>query len=206
MKSDQYESQKAYSNVIRHYSQPRQEFRMVENLSNEDLNPRLPKDQIGSGPVEELLDIQVDEVDQEKKLKIGSNLSKKVQSELKNFLKNNLDVFTWSHDDMVGIDPEVMCHRLNLDSEYPPKRQKRRPLNPERYEALKEEVDKLIKNGFIRETQYPDWISNPVLVKKPNGKWRTCVDFSDLNKAVQRTASRCRESISWLTPQQDMSS
>ncbi|XP_024026071.1 uncharacterized protein K02A2.6-like [Morus notabilis] len=59
-------------------------------------------------------------------------------------------------------------------------------MNPERYEALKEEVDKLINNGFIRESHYPRWVSNPVLVIKPNGNWRTCVDFSDLNKACPK--------------------
>ncbi|EXB53021.1 Transposon Ty3-I Gag-Pol polyprotein [Morus notabilis] len=59
-------------------------------------------------------------------------------------------------------------------------------MNPERYEALKEEVDKLISNGFIREAHYPSWVSNPVLVTKPNGMWRTCVDFSDLNKVCPK--------------------
>lgn len=48
---------------------------------------------------------------------------------------------------------------------------------------MKEECDKLLANGFIRESFYPKWISNPVLVMKPNGKWRTCIDFSNLNDA-----------------------
>ena len=34
---------------------------------------------------------------------------------------------------------------------------------------------------FIRETIYPDWLTNPVLVKKKNEKWRVCIDFTDLN-------------------------
>ncbi|XP_024026591.1 uncharacterized protein LOC112093080 [Morus notabilis] len=85
-----------------------------------------------------------------------------------------------------GIDSGVICHSLNVDPSYPPKRQKRRPMNPERYEALREKVDKLINNGFIRESHYPRWVSNPVLVTKPNGDWRTCIDFSDLNKACPK--------------------
>ena len=72
---------------------------------------------------------------------------------------------------MVGIDPELTCHRLNIDPKEKPIRQKRRALNNERYTALKEEVDKLISNGSIRETKYPSWVANHVLVKKPNGKW-----------------------------------
>ena len=79
-----------------------------------------------------------------------------------------------------------MCHWLNVDPKHPPRRQKRRPLNPERAAALKQEVDKLIKNGFIREALYPEWVSNPVLVPKPGGKWRTCIDFSLLNAACPK--------------------
>jgi len=37
--------------------------------------------------------------------------------------------------------------------------------------------------GFIREVHYPEWLANIILVKKANGKWRMCVDFTDLNKA-----------------------
>ena len=40
--------------------------------------------------------------------------------------------------------------------------------------------------GFIREVYYPDWLTNVVLIKKANGKWRMCVDFTDLNKACPK--------------------
>nr|GEZ87892.1 reverse transcriptase domain-containing protein [Tanacetum cinerariifolium] len=35
----------------------------------------------------------------------------------------------------------------------------------------------------MREVYYHDWLSNPVMVKKSDGSWRMCVDFTDLNKA-----------------------
>ena len=44
-------------------------------------------------------------------------------------------------------------------------------------------MHKLLAPGFIREVHYPDWLSNMVMVKKANGKWRMCVDFTNLNKA-----------------------
>src|SRR5574338_128227 len=59
-------------------------------------------------------------------------------------------------------------------------------MDPERSASLREEVDKLKANGFIRDALYPEWVSNPVLVKKANGKWRTYVDYSDLNKACPK--------------------
>ena len=57
---------------------------------------------------------------------------------------------------------------------------------PERDNAIKDEVQKLIAAKFIREVYYPDWIANVVMVKKANGKRRMCVDFTDLNKACPK--------------------
>ena len=65
-------------------------------------------------------------------------------------------------------------------------RQKRRPVSGERAIALKEEVDRLLEVGLIKESFYPYWFANPVLVKKQNEKWRTCVDFTDLNRACHK--------------------
>ena len=41
----------------------------------------------------------------------------------------------------------------------------------------------MLEADFIREVYYPEWLANVVMVKKANGKWRMCVDFTDLNKA-----------------------
>ena len=49
--------------------------------------------------------------------------------------------------------------------------------------VIAEEVEKLLKVGFIREVFYPEWLANVVIIKKNNSKWRMCVDFIDLNKA-----------------------
>ena len=87
---------------------------------------------------------------------------------------------------MEGIDHAVMCHRLNLDSDKKSVRQKRRAMDVERYQALKDEADKLLTCDFIKESYYSSWLANPVLVRKPNGKGRTYVDFTDLNKACPK--------------------
>ena len=57
---------------------------------------------------------------------------------------------------------------------------------PERENAIKDEVHKLMTAKFIREVYFPDWLANVVMVKKANGKWRMCVDFTDLNKACPK--------------------
>ncbi|XP_074347173.1 uncharacterized protein LOC141686005 [Apium graveolens] len=78
---------------------------------------------------------------------------------------------------------------VSVDKDDPSKVLKHRPVSGERAIALKEEVDRLLEVGLIKESFYPEWLANPVLVKKPNGKWRTCVDFTDLNKACLKDSS-----------------
>ena len=137
-------------------------------------------------PVEDTVEVQVTPGSDDKVLKIGSRLSPEVRSKLLKFLKANLDVFSRSHEDMIGIDPAVMCHHLNIDPTKKGARQKRRPISGERAEALQEEVDRLMKVGLVKESFYPTWLANPVLVEKPNGKWRTCIDFTNLNGACPK--------------------
>ena len=55
----------------------------------------------------------------------------------------------------------------------------------ERDKAIAEEVHKLQDVEFIRKVYYPDWLANVVMVKKDNGKWRMCVDFTDLTAKHQ---------------------
>ena len=87
---------------------------------------------------------------------------------------------------MPGIDPGIIIHRLNICPSFKPVRQKKLVFAPERDKAIKEEVQKLMAVKFIQEVYYPDWLANVVMVKKPNGKWRMCVDFTDLNKACPK--------------------
>ena len=56
---------------------------------------------------------------------------------------------------MEGIDSEIMCHRLNLDSDKKLVRQKSRAIDAERYQAQKYEVNKLLTCNFIKESLYP---------------------------------------------------
>ena len=72
-------------------------------------------------------------------------------------------------------------HYPNLWKECKPICQKLRQFHPTRKEVIKHEVDKILAVGFIREIQYPKWLSNVVVVPKKNEKWRMCVDYSNLN-------------------------
>jgi len=118
-----------------------------------------------------------------KTFKLGRLLSQEEQDEVAEVISRHLNAFAWSASDMSGIDPDFLCHHLSMDATVRPVRQRRRKFNKERRLVVKEETQKLLSAGHIREIQYPEWLANVVLVKKANGKWRMCVDFTDLNKA-----------------------
>ena len=136
--------------------------------------------------MEALETVELVEREADKTTKIGTTLSPEIRTRLIRFLKENLDVFAWSHEDMLGISPKFIQHKLNVDPERKPVQQRRKTFTPERDQAIAEEVTKLLTAGFIREVYYPEWLTNVVLVKKANGKWRMCVDFTDLNKACPK--------------------
>ncbi|KAH9751207.1 Ribonuclease H [Citrus sinensis] len=155
-----------------------------ESFQITSLDPRTVRDDQRANPVEDLVEIPLGD-DLNKAVKIRSQLIDPLREQLVDFLKEYSDVFAWTHQDMPGIDPRIIFHRLSTKPLTKPVRQKRRSLNAERAAAVKE-VDKLLKAKFIKEARYPEWLANVVMVKKANGKWRMCVDFTDLNKACPK--------------------
>ena len=65
-------------------------------------------------PTEALEDIPLDEDDPGKSTRIGADLDGKIKKDLIRFLRENIDVFSWSHENMPGIDLNVITHRLNV--------------------------------------------------------------------------------------------
>lgn len=117
---------------------------------------------------------------------IGASLTNEEQKELTTLLRCNIDVFTWEPYELPEIDPSVVCHQLHVDPIFKPITQKARRTAPEKAKAIEKEVEKLLDVGSIWEVQFPKWLSNPVVVSKSNGKWRVCIDFTDLNKAYPK--------------------
>ena len=99
--------------------------------------------------IEALKTMELVEGKANKTTKIGTTLSPEMRTRLIRFLKENLDAFAWSHEDISGISPEVLQHKLNVDPERKPVQQRRRTFTPERDQAVAEEVTKLLTAGFI---------------------------------------------------------
>ena len=114
------------------------------------------------------------------------SLNPQMKKEIVSFLKDNLDVFAWSHKDMPGIPKNIIQHRLNVDSEKKLVQQRRRVFTPKQNKTVMDEVNKLLATNFIREVYYPEWLANVFMVKKANRKWRMCVDFTNLNNAYPK--------------------
>jgi hypothetical protein len=59
-------------------------------------------------------------------------------------------------------------------------------MSDDKAEGARNEVKRLLTADVIIEVTYPEWLANTVMVKKANGKWRMCIDFTDLNKACPK--------------------
>jgi hypothetical protein len=87
---------------------------------------------------------------------------------------------------MLGIPRDVVEHSLDIRARARPVMQHLRRFDEEKHRAIGKEVHKLMAAGFIKEVFHPEWLANPVLVKKKGGKWRMCVDYTGLNKACPK--------------------
>ncbi|GAV88404.1 hypothetical protein CFOL_v3_31827, partial [Cephalotus follicularis] len=91
-----------------------------------DMEPERPQ------PVEDVVQVHLHEGNTEQVLQVGSQLREVEKGELITFLQNNKDVFAWSAEELPGISPSVMVHKLSVDPTRPPTRQKKRNFAPER--------------------------------------------------------------------------
>ena len=105
---------------------------------------------------------------------------------LVDFLCASADIFAWSSSDMPGIPREVTEHSLEIRAGSKLVKQLLHRFDEEKRKIIGEEIHKLLTAGFIKEVHHPDWLANPVLVKKKNGKTRMCVDYTSLNKACPK--------------------
>ena len=82
-------------------------------------------------PIEVLEDIPLDESNPEKYTRVGASMESKTKQDLVQFLKKSIDVFSWSHEDMPGMDLNVITHCLNVYPSSKPVCQKKRVFAPE---------------------------------------------------------------------------
>ncbi|XP_058103487.1 uncharacterized protein LOC131247057 [Magnolia sinica] len=176
VRGDQHDTRQCYTMPLRDSHQ---------TMTIASLDPREDSGERGC-PEEDLILIPFDSSYPSRTVQVGSPVTSPLRIKIINLLQQYANVFAWSHEDMPGINPKIIVHRLNVDTDHQPILQKHKPLSLKRYTVIGEKVDNLLKAGFIEEVYYPDCTTNIVLVKKSNGKLRVCVNYTDLNKACTK--------------------
>lgn len=83
-------------------------------------------------------------------------------------LRKNEDIFAWGPEDIPRVALVMIEHKLTFTSTMKPKKQNLQCMSTDRQESAKADVTKLLKNGVIREIKHPEWLANPMLVRKVN--------------------------------------
>ena len=83
---------------------------------------------------------------------------------------------------MPGVPWELIEHSLNVSPTTKLIKQKLRQFTQDKKKAIRAEITRLLAACFIKEVYHPEWLTNPVLVRKKNNEWRICIDYTDLNK------------------------
>ena len=90
-----------------------------------------------------------------KEVKIGANLEDSVKNRLIQMFHEYIEIFAWSYEDMLGLDTDIVVHRLPMKEGFSPIKQKVRRMRPEMSEKIKVEVMKQFDAGFLAVTSYP---------------------------------------------------
>ena len=109
-----------------------------------------------SPPFDDLETVDLGTADQPRELRIGTTLSTDERDSLLRLLRSYLDVFAWSYEDMLGLDPSIVQHHLPLVPHARSVKQKLRRLHPRWSLQVKEEIQKQLSVGFISMVQYPE--------------------------------------------------
>ncbi|XP_072077808.1 uncharacterized protein [Arachis hypogaea] len=99
---------------------------------------------------------------------INRNLPYDLKEELSQLLKQNRDLFAFTPADMPGISPDLMSHRLAVDTKAKPVAQRRRKMSSDRAAEVKKQVKALLEANFIRELPYTTWLANVIPMHRPD--------------------------------------
>ncbi|KAL2243910.1 UNVERIFIED_CONTAM: Retrovirus-related Pol polyprotein from transposon opus [Sesamum indicum] len=180
---DQEEARKCYNLSLKN-GEGTDKRRKLEVIEGGDKISKERTERIQPAEVHKI--VEVIQGNPSKTTRIGSHLGEQLETMMVSLLRKNADVFSWSSSDFVEVASEVIVHRLNVDTTMRHVQQKKRNFSTEKNQVIREEVERLLNAGYISEVQYIEWLSNDVVVPKPGGKWRVCIDFTDLNKAYPK--------------------
>ena len=92
--------------------------------------------------------------DKEKFFQVGVQLPPQEKEEVVAFLRKNIDMFVWSAYKAPEVDPNFICHHLNVNPSITSKKQPPWRSSKKHYDVVKEKVIKLKRAGAIKEVFY----------------------------------------------------
>jgi hypothetical protein len=118
---------------------------------------------------------------------VKGNLDADYKNNLVELLREYVDYFAWSYQEMLSLSRDLVEHRHPIKAGFRPFKQHARCYNPLMYDRINEEIDGLLKTNIITPRKYANWISNIVPVEKKGcSKIRVCIDFRNLNRATPK--------------------
>ncbi|CAL8169759.1 unnamed protein product [Prunus armeniaca] len=123
---------------------------------------------------------------------ISALLKEPLKSELIALLQEFRDCFAWHYHEMPCLDRELVEHKLPIKEGYLPVKQARRRMSLDTKLKVKEEIERLLKAGFIRPAIYADWLANIVpVLKRKTGVVRICVDYRMRQHKLKMNPKKC---------------
>ena len=138
---------------------------------------------------EEIQSINLGSEDEQKMIQIGNTLNLKEKKELIILLQEYEEIFSWSYEDMPGIDTDIVQHHIPTDPTIKPVKQKLRRMKPEWTLKIKEEVEKQYNANFLQVVNYPKWLANVVTIPKKDGKLECVLISGTSTKPAQKMTS-----------------
>jgi hypothetical protein len=135
---------------------------------------------------------------------IASDLHTSQEGKLLDVLREHKEAIGWTIEDIKGISPSVVMHKIHLEEDTKPSREPQRRLNPTMQEVVRGEVIKLLDVGVIYPIFDSKWVSPIHVVPKRAGVtvvqnkegelvptrvqsgWRVCIDYRKLNTATRK--------------------
>jgi hypothetical protein len=117
---------------------------------------------------------------------LSRRLTQEQRAKYTELLREFVDVFAWTYEDLKTYDTFVIEHKIPLKEEAKPFRQKLRKINPMLLLFMEREVKKLLDAQIIVPLRYSKWVANLVPVRKKSGEIRLYVDFGNLNKSSKK--------------------
>ncbi|CAL2277247.1 unnamed protein product [Prunus armeniaca] len=171
--------------------QPNSPINLIEFLHESDEEDTLAFDDLETAPAEmeddypevqdPLLEINVGTEPEPRPLFVSQLLNPELVVEIIGLLHEYKDCFAWDYHEMPGLPRSLVEHELKIREGFRPFQQSPRRFSTEVQLKVKEEIERLLKAGFIRTARYVEWLANIVPVLKKTGALRVCTDYRNLN-------------------------